>query len=448
MGGGDFRIPNSEFRIHDLPIEVDYVGSFLMRFLDWKVVSQLFWRASSLQRKRATLTVAAIAWGTVGIVMLLSFGEGLKIQLMKGKRGMGENIAVWWPGDTSKVWQGLPEGRSIRPRMDDIEYLRGRLTAASGVVGEITSWSSSFTYGTNTITGRVTGANWEYGEMRHHFPRAGGRFCNINDEREKRRVIFLGDELAEDIYGEVDPVGTTMFVDRVPYLVIGVLQHKIQMGTYKGPDANGCIIPITTFAAQFGRQRLTNIVFKARSAEQMPLAREQFNQALAAKYRFDPTDEQVTDLWDTVEGAKVMANIMLGLQAFLGIIGALTLLIGGIGVANIMYAVVKEKTREIGVQMALGARRGWVTGPFVLQGLSYTLVGGAMGLLISLVMILLLGLIPVEGNQALEFLGKPTLSWQIAFATAAVLGSIGILAGYFPARRAATVDPAETLRYE
>jgi putative ABC transport system permease protein len=419
-----------------------------MRFLDWKVVSQLFWRASSLQRKRATLTVAAIAWGTVGIVMLLSFGEGLKIQLMKGKRGMGENIAVWWPGDTSKVWQGLPEGRSIRPRMDDIEYLRGRLTAASGVVGEITSWSSSFTYGTNTITGRVTGANWEYGEMRHHFPRAGGRFCNINDEREKRRVIFLGDELAEDIYGEVDPVGTTMFVDRVPYLVIGVLQHKIQMGTYKGPDANGCIIPITTFAAQFGRQRLTNIVFKARSAEQMPLAREQFNQALAAKYRFDPTDEQVTDLWDTVEGAKVMANIMLGLQAFLGIIGTLTLLIGGIGVANIMYAVVKEKTREIGVQMALGARRGWVTGPFVLQGLSYTLVGGAMGLLISLVMILLLGLIPVEGNQALEFLGKPTLSWQIAFATAAVLGSIGILAGYFPARRAATVDPAETLRYE
>jgi putative ABC transport system permease protein len=448
VGGGDFRIPNSEFRIHDLPIEGDDVGSLLMRFLDWKVVSQLFWRASSLQRKRATLTVAAIAWGTVGIVMLLSFGEGLKIQLMKGKRGMGENIAVWWPGDTSKVWQGLPEGRSIRPRMDDIEYLRGRLTAASGVVGEITSGSSSFTYGTNTITGRVTGANWEYGEMRHHFPRAGGRFCNINDEREKRRVIFLGDELAEDIYSEVDPVGTTMFVDRVPYLVIGVLQHKIQMGTYKGPDANGCIIPITTFAAQFGRQRLTNIVFKARSAEQMPLAREQFNQALAAKYRFDPTDEQVTDLWDTVEGAKVMANIMLGLQAFLGIIGALTLLIGGIGVANIMYAVVKEKTREIGVQMALGARRGWVTGPFVLQGLSYTLVGGAMGLLISLVMILLLGLIPVEGNQALEFLGKPTLSWQIAFATAAVLGSIGILAGYFPARRAATVDPAETLRYE
>ena len=419
-----------------------------MRFLDWRIIGHLFLRASSLQRKRATLTVAAIAWGTVAIVMLLSFGEGLKNQLMKGRRGMGENIAVWWPDETSKVWQGLPEGRPIRPRMDDITYLRGRMTAAAGVIGEITSWSSSLTYEQTTITGRVTGANWEFGELRHHFPQAGGRFFNANDEREKRRVIFLGNELAEDIFGDVDPVGRTMFVDRVPYLVIGVMQPKLQMGTYKGPDEGGSVIPITTFAAQFGRQRLTNIVFEARSAEDMPLARNQFNQALAAKYRFDPTDEQVTGLWDTVEGARIMGNIMIGLQAFLGIIGSLTLLIGGIGVANIMYAVVKEKTREIGVQMALGARGGWVTGPFVLQGLSYTLVGGGLGLLVAVVMILLLGLIPVEGNAALEFLGKPTLSWQIALATAAILGSIGILAGYFPARRAAGVDPAETLRYE
>ena len=114
-----------------------------MRLLDWRVVGQLFLKASSLQRKRATLTVAAIAWGTVAIIMLLSFGEGLKIQLMKGRRGMGENIAVWWPDETSKVWQGLPEGRPIRPRVDDIDYLRGRMTAASGVIGEITSWSSS-----------------------------------------------------------------------------------------------------------------------------------------------------------------------------------------------------------------------------------------------------------------------------------------------------------------
>jgi len=143
-----------------------------------------------------------------------------------------------------------------------------------------------------------------------------------------------------------------------------------------------------------------------------------------------------------------MGKIMLGIQIFLGIIGGLTLFIGGIGVANIMYAVVKEGTHEIGVQMALGARTSWITGPFVLQGLVYTLIGGLAGIALAIVFIVLLGMVPVEGNQALEFLGKPTLSWQIAAATAALLGTIGILAGYFPARRAAMIDPAETLRYE
>jgi putative ABC transport system permease protein len=169
---------------------------------------------------------------------------------------------------------------------------------------------------------------------------------------------------------------------------------------------------------------------------------------MSARYKFDPTDDEVMGVWDTAEGARIMNNVMLGLQIFLGIIGGLTLLIGGIGVANIMYAVVKEKTREIGVQMALGARRGWITGPFVLQGVAYTTVGGLFGMVIAIVIITLLSLVPVEGNEALEFMGKPTLSWQIAVVTALVLGTIGILAGYFPARRAASVDPAETLRYE
>jgi len=261
-------------------------------------------------------------------------------------------------------------------------------------------------------------------------------------------VIFLGNQLAEDIFGEHEPVGETLLVDRAPYLVIGVMQRKIQMGTYKGPDEGSAVIPITTFASQFGNRRLTNIVFKVASPEDMPQTRIEFNEALAAKYRFDPTDEAVTGVWDTARGAEIMEQTMLGMQIFLGIIGALTLLIGGIGVANIMYAVVKEKTREIGVQMALGAHGSWITWPFVLQGVAYTLLGGVFGMVIALVLVSLIALVPVEGNQALEFLGKPTLSWQIAAATALVLGSVGVAAGYFPARRAASIDPAETLRYE
>ena len=373
------------------------------------VTWQLFLKASSLQRKRAVLTVAAIAWGTVAILMLLAFGQGLREQLMRGRRGMGENIAVVWPGETSKIWEGLPTGRAIRPRMEDIEYLRHRIPDVR-FVGEITSWSTTLSYGRKTITGRVTGTNWEYGDLRNHYPQPGGRFLNPLDEIEKRRVAFVGDAMAKEIFGSENPVGRILQINRAPYLVIGVMQHKLQMGAYGGPDEDHVVVPITTFSAQLGRQRLNNIVFKVDRPGQMVGAIQRFRQVLGKKYRFDPQDKQVLGIWDTVRGARIMDNITIGIRLFLGIVGALTLLVGSVGVANIMYAVVKEKTREIGVQMALGARRGWVTGPIVMQGLVYTLLGGATGLLIAVVLVMLIGLVPTAGNQALEFLGKPTLS--------------------------------------
>ncbi|HEX7527836.1 MAG TPA: ABC transporter permease, partial [Thermoanaerobaculia bacterium] len=360
----------------------------------------------------------------------------------------GENLAVMWPNETSKPWKGMPPGRPIRLTTDDVAFVADRMPELTAVIGEVVSWRTAITYGRKTVNGRVLGTNTIYGEARKHYPLAGGRFFTEADEAEKRRVIFLGDEMAKDIFGKEDPVGKTLLVNNSPFTVIGVMQHKTQMGVYGGPDQNHGVVPWTTFKAIFGRDRLNVLVIQSRTPDEMEGALKRLNEILGAKYGYDPSDERALSTWNIVKNTVNGRKMSIGIQIFLGLIGAMTLLVGGIGVANIMYAVVKERTREIGVKMALGAKARWITWPFVLEGLVYTLVGGTAGLLIAILIVTGLGMIPDGSNRVLAFLGRPTLSPVIAAGTAGILGAIGLLAGYFPARRAAAIDPAATLRYE
>jgi putative ABC transport system permease protein len=416
---------------------------------DFHVIFSLFASASQLQKKRAFLTIASIAWGTVAILLLLAFGEGLKLQLDKNRRAMGENISVLWPGETSKPARGLPPGRPIRPRLDDLEFIRTRMPELKSVIGEITSWRTAITFERKTINARTIGTSWEYGDARKHFPVAGGRWLTPEDENQRRRVAFLGDEVKEDLFGkDLDPVGKTILINNAPYTVIGVMQHKTQMGAYGGPDASHICIPITTARAQFGRDRLSNVLLETHKPDDMKPALKKFNEIMGAKMGYDPADDRAFGTWDTVESARVNRMITGGIQMFLGIVGALTLLIGGVGVANIMFAVIKERTREIGVKMALGAKASWIIWPFVLEALVYTFIGGALGIVIATLLTAAATFLPVESNRVMSFLGRPTLSPMIGIATASILGMIGLLAGYFPARRAARIDPAATLRYE
>ncbi len=320
-------------------------------------------------------------------------------------------------------------------------------------VPEIQALSSEYsrrigvTAGTKTVNARVRGVDPEFGELRNLIPQAGGRFLNELDIKEKRRVVFLGEELARDLFGREDVTGRTVLINQSTFLVIGVMQTKIMMGMYSGPDKNQATIPASTFKSMFTDAKPGNFIYKPVSLELGDQAKAEIYRVLGRKYHFDPEDTRALGIWDTRENQRITGNIALGIQMFLGIIGALTLFVGGMGVANIMYAVVKERTREIGVKMAMGAKVRQVMAPFVVEALLMTLIGGLLGTAVSLGLITLVAALPLQG-EALQFLGTPTFSPAIGAATAIVLGTIGTAAGYFPARRAASIHPAVSLRYE
>ena len=419
-----------------------------MRFAvaEFALVWRLFRADLGHQTKRIVLTVLAIAWGTLSIVLLLSFGEGLKRSLGKGTRGMGEGIAVVWPGATTRAWMGLPSGRPIPIKEEDPELLRARVPEIELLSVEYAKFVP-LTVGTKSLNARVRGVDPEYGEMRNIHPQPGGRFLNTLDVALKRRVVVLGDELARDLFGTEDVVGRSVQINQSAFLVVGVAQKKIQMGMYNGPDRNQSSIPGTTFKSMFTDEKIDNLVYRPVSRELGDVAKAQVYRVMGAKYHFDPEDTRSLGIWDTREMQRINDNIGLGIQLFLGIIGALTLFVGGMGVANIMFAVVKERTREIGVKMALGAKQRQVMLPFVLEALLMTVLGGLVGTAVSLGLIALIAALPLKG-EAFEFLGRPTFSPAIAAATAAVLGTIGSLAGFFPAKHASSVNPAVSLRYE
>jgi putative ABC transport system permease protein len=419
-----------------------------MRFAtaELALVWRLFRADLGHQTKRIVLTVLAIAWGTISIVLLLSFGEGLKHAFSKGTRGMGEGIAVVWPGNTTRAWMGLPSGRPIPIKEEDPDLLRSRIPEIAMLSVEFAKWSS-IAAGTKTVNNRVRGVDPEFGELRNLIPQPGGRFLNALDMAEKRRVVFLGEGVASDLFGTEDVVGKTVQINQSSFLIVGVAQKKIQMGMYNGPDKNQATIPASTFKATYTDAKIQNLVYRPVSLELGDTAKAQLYRVMGAKYHFDPEDTRSLGIWDTRENQRITDNVAFGIQIFLGIIGALTLFVGGMGVANIMYAVVKERTREIGVKMALGAKERQVMLPFVLEALLMTVLGGLLGTAISLGLIAIIAALPLK-NEAFEFMGRPTFSPAIAAATALVLGTIGSLAGFFPAKRASSVNPAVSLRYE
>jgi putative ABC transport system permease protein len=301
--------------------------------------------------------------------------------------------------------------------------------------------------GDNRTTTWGEGVAPDFMDMRHMFPQPGGRFINDTDIKERRRVVFIGDEIAKTLFGDEDPVGGTIELDDLPYAVIGVMVPKHQTSMNNGPDAERVIIPYTTFGTVYNRRYVNQMLVRPGMLHRSQELVRDMRSVLGRKYRFDPTDEEALSIWDDIEIEKIVRKIFLGLNIFFGVIGSLTLVIAGVGVANIMYVVVKERTHELGIRRAIGAKRGHIIAQFLGEALMITGGGGAIGIGLSLSVIWLVSLVPLDSG-VLKFMGHPIFSWPIALVTVIILVLIAVIAGLFPARQAAEIDPVEALRYE
>ena len=412
----------------------------------WLELLREFVHDLKAHRLRAFLTLLAITWGTVSVVLLLSFGEGLSTQMTNGLLNAGDRIMIVWGGETGLVFEGLPKGRRIRFVEEDLETLKESIPAIDLASPQYRK-NVTLTYGKFMITTECEAVNPGFEEMRRMYPAAGGRFLDDADVLLQRRVIFLGAVITKEIFGDEDPIGKTLMVDGVPFTMVGVMQKKIQTSMNNGPDTRRAIIPYSTFRTMYSNKYVNSLVVRPSDPSQQAFVKSELYRVMGRKYRFDPADERALFIWDFIENEKLNNKIALGVEIFLASVGFLTLLVAGVGVANIMYVVVKERTREIGIKMAVGARRRYILSQFIFEALLIAFIGGLIGVVFSWGVVSIVRMLPAE-DGAMQFLGRPILSNTVMFFTSGILALVGLLAGLFPARKAASVDPVESLRYE
>jgi len=395
------------------------------------------------QPLRTALTLSGVVWGTFSVVLLIAFGDSVGKAQIKRFHGMGQGIVLAFPSRTTLPWQGLLKGKAVRITPETVEAIPEKVPGIEFISPEFVG-SRLISYGRKEFRNTVRGITPAFELMRNTI--AGkGRFIDAEDMGARKRVCFIGDVIATDLFGNEEPVGQAVFIDSVPFTVVGVMRTKLQSSNYNGQRDEHCaFIPWTTYASLYGAKYVSNFIFRPRDLGRSKAVTEDIKKHLSKLVGFSPADPDAVSIWDTLEFEKTFTTFFLAFTVFLGVIGSFTLLVGGIGVASIMRVVVDERTREIGVKLAVGARRRTILWQFFSESLVIMLLGGGVGFGLSAGVLQLTKAVPAGGFT--EFIGIPVLNPLVIVSTVLILLVIGVVAGMIPARTAASTDPIEALR--